>query len=160
MRLIEAVTKRIQQAEVPDQRGDRCKVDEADVAKAEMDFPENSRVTYDDESPDNPTMDDEKYVFKATLDLPKSLKQCRQDVDSHNINITHRFKLMVNIHNPEGHVSQVICNRSSYTRITFDLTLIAACLSPSCEIVHLAKFACRRYKHGSSRAEPLVRRRA
>ncbi|GAB7355325.1 hypothetical protein MBLNU459_g5855t3 [Dothideomycetes sp. NU459] len=109
MRLIEAVTKRIQQAEVPDQRGDRCKVDEADVAKAEMEFPENSRVTFDNETPENPMMEDEKYVFKATLDLPKSLKQCRQDVDSHNINITHRFKLMVNIHNPEGHISQLVC---------------------------------------------------
>ena len=107
MRLIEAVTKRIQQSEVPDLRGDRCKVDETDVAKAEMDFPEDSRVTFADETPDNPTMEDEKYVFKAKLELPKSLKQCRQDVDSHNINITHRFKLMVNIHNPEGHVSQV-----------------------------------------------------
>jgi hypothetical protein len=109
MRLIEAVTKRIQSAEVPDQRGDRCKVDESDVAKAEMEFPENSRVTFADESADNPIMEDEKYVFKATLELPKSLKQCRQDVDSHNINITHRFKLMVNIHNPEGHVSQLVC---------------------------------------------------
>jgi len=109
MRLIEAVTKRIQNAEVPDQRGDRCKVDESDVAKAEMEFPENSRVTFADESADNPIMEDEKYVFKATLELPKSLKQCRQDVDSHNINITHRFKLMVNIHNPEGHVSQLVC---------------------------------------------------
>lgn len=107
MRLIEAVTKRIQQSEVPDLRGDRCKVDETDVAKSDMDFPENSRVTYEDETPDNPTMEDEKFVFKAKLELPKSLKQCRQDVDSHNINITHRFKLMVNIHNPEGHVSQV-----------------------------------------------------
>jgi hypothetical protein len=109
MRLIEAVTKRIQASEVPDQRGDRCKVDETDVAKADMDFPEDSRVTYDEENPDDPIMEDEKFVFKATLDLPKSLKQCRQDVDSHNINITHRFKLMVNIHNPEGHISQLVC---------------------------------------------------
>ncbi|KAF1350054.1 hypothetical protein BDV97DRAFT_398841 [Delphinella strobiligena] len=109
MRLIEAVTKRIQQSEVPDLRGDRCKVDETDVAKADMEFPEDSRVTFEDESPDNPTMEDEKYVFKAKLELPKSLRQCRQDVDSHNVNITHRFKLMVNIHNPEGHVSQLVC---------------------------------------------------
>ncbi|KAH0255916.1 hypothetical protein KCU71_g22022, partial [Aureobasidium melanogenum] len=109
MRLIEAVTKRIQSSEVPDQRGDRCKVDESDVAKAEMEFPEESRVIFGEESVDNPIMEDEKYVFKATLELPKSLKQCRQDVDSHNINITHRFKLMVNIHNPEGHISQLVC---------------------------------------------------
>lgn len=107
MRLIEAVTKRIQASEVPDLRGDRTKVDETDVAKADMEFPDDCLVKYDDENPENPVMDDEKYVFKARLDLPKSLKHARQDVDSHNINITHRFKLMVNIHNPEGHISQV-----------------------------------------------------
>ena len=54
-------------------------------------------------------MADEMYKFKATLTLPKSLNQCRQDVDSHQINVTHRFKLMVNIHNPEGHISQLVC---------------------------------------------------
>lgn len=107
MRLLETVTKRIQASEVPDIRGDRSKTDETEVAKGEMEFPEDSRVLYEEETPENPVMDDEKYVFKATLDLPKSLRQCRQDVDSHVINITHRFKLMVNIHNPEGHISQV-----------------------------------------------------
>lgn len=106
MRLLETVTKRIQQTESPD-RNDRSKTDESEVAKGEMEFPEHSRVTYDDETPDNPTMEDEKYVFQARLELPKSLRQCRQDVDSHAISITHRFKLMVNIHNPEGHISQV-----------------------------------------------------
>lgn len=115
MRLIEATTKRIQQSEVPDMRCDRSKSDELEVAKADMEFPEQSRVEFTDETPDNPTMEDERYIFKATLPLPKSLKECRQDVDSHPVNITHRFKLMVNIHNPEGHVSQVciisiLCN--------------------------------------------------
>lgn len=140
MRLIEAVTKRIAQSDVPDQRGDRCKLDEADVAKAEMEFPENSRVTFDDENPENPTMEDEKYVFKATLELPKSLKQCRQDVDSHNINITHRFKLMVNIHNPEGHVSQVCV--LPFPHAIYALTTIAACLPSSRETVYLPESAC------------------
>lgn len=109
LRLMETVVKRIQATEVPDIRGDRSKTEESEVAKADMDFPENSRIIYDDETPDNPTMADEMYKFKATLPLPKSLNVCRQDVDSHNINITHRFKLMVNIHNPEGHVSQLVC---------------------------------------------------
>ena len=109
LRLIENTVKRIQASEVPDARGDRSKSEEHEVAKTEMEFPEHSRIMYDDETVDNPAMADEMYKFKATLQLPKSLNECRQDVDSHQINITHRFKLMVNIHNPEGHVSQLVC---------------------------------------------------
>ncbi|PPJ53723.1 hypothetical protein CBER1_00834 [Cercospora berteroae] len=109
LRLMETVVKRIQATEVPDIRGDRSKTEESEVAKADMDFPEHSRIMYEDETLDNPTMADEMYKFKATLPLPKSLNVCRQDVDNHSINITHRFKLMVNIHNPEGHVSQLVC---------------------------------------------------
>ncbi|KAK5701890.1 hypothetical protein LTR97_004708 [Elasticomyces elasticus] len=109
LRLMETVVKRIQASEVPDVRGDRSKSEETEVAKADMEFPEHSRLMYDDETIDNPEMADEMYRFKATLALPKSLNQCRQDVDSHQINVTHRFKLMVNIHNPEGHVSQLVC---------------------------------------------------
>ncbi|KAL1584146.1 hypothetical protein WHR41_07241 [Cladosporium halotolerans] len=109
LRLMETVVKRIQASEVPDIRGDRSKSEETEVAKTDMEFPEHSRVTYEDETVDNPMMADEMYRFQATLPLPKSLNQCRQDVDSHQINVTHRFKLMVNIHNPEGHVSQLVC---------------------------------------------------
>ncbi|KAF2223674.1 hypothetical protein BDZ85DRAFT_318893 [Elsinoe ampelina] len=109
LRLMENVTKRISTGGHGDFRGDRVKTDEIEVAKEEMEFPEHSRILFDDESPDNPMMEDERYSFKAKLPLPKSLKQCRQDVDSHSINITHKFKLMVNIHNPEGHTSQLVC---------------------------------------------------
>lgn len=107
LRLLETVIKRVDnpaQSYYP-----RSKTEEMEVAKEDMEFPEDSRVTYDDESVDNPTLADEMYKFQATLRLPKSLNECRQDVDAHNINITHRFKLMVNIHNPEGHVSQLVC---------------------------------------------------
>lgn len=109
LRLVETVVKRIQNSEVPDSRGDRSKSEETEVAKTDMEFPEHSRVMYEDETVDNPMMADEMYKFKATLPLPKSLNTCRQDVDSHQINVTHRFKLMVNIHNPEGHISQLVC---------------------------------------------------
>ncbi|KAK5163953.1 uncharacterized protein LTR77_010349 [Saxophila tyrrhenica] len=108
LRLLETVVKRIQASEVPGDR-DRSKSDETEVAKTDLEFPEQSRVMYDDETVDNPTMADEMYKFKVTLPLPRSLNTCRQDVDSHQINVTHRFKLMVNIHNPEGHISQLVC---------------------------------------------------
>ncbi len=108
LRLLETVVKRIQISELPD-RGDRTKSDETEVAATDFEFPEHTRVMYEDETIDNPTLADEMYRFKATLPLPRSLNKCRQDVDSHQINVTHRFKLMVNIHNPEGHVSQLVC---------------------------------------------------
>lgn len=107
--LVETVTKRIQLSEMPDSRADRSKMLETEVASQEMEFPEDSRIVYEDETIDNPTMGDEMYRFKATLPLPDSLNICRQDVDSHAINVTHKFKLMVNLLNPEGHVSQLVC---------------------------------------------------
>lgn len=109
LRLSEHVTKRLQLRETPDARLDRSKTEEYEVANTEMEFPEHSRVVFDDETIDDPVMGDEMYRFKATLPLPKSLNACRQDVDSHQISVTHKFKLMVNLHNPEGHVSQLVC---------------------------------------------------
>ncbi|KAK0965523.1 hypothetical protein LTR91_017985 [Friedmanniomyces endolithicus] len=109
LRLMETVIKRIQASELPDVRSDRSKSEESEVAKVDMEFPEQSRLLYEGETSENPSMADEMYRFKATLALPRSLHQCRQDVDSHQINVSHRFKLMVNIHNPEGHVSQLVC---------------------------------------------------
>ncbi|GAM82544.1 hypothetical protein ANO11243_005260 [Dothideomycetidae sp. 11243] len=109
LRLIENVIKRIAPSENSDYRQDRVKIEELEVAKEELPFPEDSKVTFEDESAENPTLEDERYHFKARLPLPKSLKKCRQDVDTHPIHIAHKFKLMVNIHNPEGHVSQLVC---------------------------------------------------
>lgn len=50
---------------------------------------------------------DDKYVFQATLQLPQSLKKCRQDVESDPITIEHELKVNVQLHNPDGHVSEV-----------------------------------------------------
>lgn len=122
-------------------RCDRSKTDETEVAKAEMDLPEDSRVMFDDETPDNPMMEDERYAFKATLPLPKSLRECRQDVDSHAINISHRFKLMVNIHNPEGHVSQV---RPAQITNIIRIDLVLACVQTASQDLHFTKSTCRR----------------
>ncbi|KAF2157361.1 hypothetical protein K461DRAFT_15701 [Myriangium duriaei CBS 260.36] len=109
LRLIENIIRRIAPSDASEYRQDRVKMDEFEVAKEEMPFPEDSKVTFEDETVDNPRLEDERYHFKARLHLPKSLKKCRQDVDSHAIHISHKFKLMVNIHNPEGHVSQLVC---------------------------------------------------
>ena len=95
LRLQETVVKRIQTSEMIDARGDRSKAEETEVAKADMEFPEHSRVIYEDETVDNPMMADEMYKFKATLPLPRSLNKCRQDVDSHQINVRLLYQLFV-----------------------------------------------------------------
>jgi hypothetical protein len=109
LKLLETVVKRIRASDVPELRVDRSNSEEIEVARAEMDFPEASKVTYEDETVDEPTVADEMYRFKATLPLPGSLTLCRQDVDLFRLNVTHRFNLLVNIINPEGHTSQLVC---------------------------------------------------
>jgi hypothetical protein len=109
LKLLETVVKRIRASDVPELRVDRSKSEELEVARAEIEFPEESKVTYEDETIDEPAIADEMYRFKATLPLPKSLTLCRQDVDLFRLNVTHRFNLLVNIINPEGHTSQLVC---------------------------------------------------
>jgi hypothetical protein len=109
LKLLETVVKRLHTSEVPDLRTDRSKTEELEVAKTELEFPEDCKVTYEDETMEEPVLADEMYRFKATLPLPKSLTLCRQDVDLFQLNVTHRFNLLVNILNPEGHTSQLVC---------------------------------------------------
>lgn len=47
------------------------------------------------------------YSLKQTLPLPKSLKKCLQDVETHGIKIRHKVKFNVALHNPDGHTSEV-----------------------------------------------------
>lgn len=49
----------------------------------------------------------EGWVLKSNLDLPKKLGKCMQDTNVHGIKIRHKLKLVVALHNPDGHVSEV-----------------------------------------------------
>jgi arrestin-related trafficking adapter 4/5/7 len=51
---------------------------------------------------------DEGYKFRLAMELPKSLTECRQSVETQRIRIIHRFKTYVNLLNPEGHTSQLV----------------------------------------------------
>lgn len=51
---------------------------------------------------------DESHRFTMTLDLPKSLKDCRQSVETENIKLSHKLRIYVNLLNPEGHTSQLL----------------------------------------------------
>lgn len=49
----------------------------------------------------------EGWTASRKLDLPRLLRQCVQDVNHHGIKIRHRLKVVVALHNPDGHVSEV-----------------------------------------------------
>ncbi|CAO2658316.1 Nn.00g060390.m01.CDS01 [Neocucurbitaria sp. VM-36] len=78
------------------------------VAVTEGDMPENSARTVPNGVDDADELFDESHRFQMTLDLPKSLKNCRQSVDTENIRLTHKLRLYVNLKNPEGHTSQLL----------------------------------------------------
>ncbi|KAI9712754.1 MAG: hypothetical protein M1820_001376 [Bogoriella megaspora] len=80
---------------------------EREVAKVELDFPEDSKIIINNPDPDS--LMDEMYKFPLHIKLPKSLKDCRQNVSNERIKIEHVWRLKINLHNPEGHVSQLVC---------------------------------------------------
>jgi hypothetical protein len=49
----------------------------------------------------------EGWVIKQALELPKTLSECSQDIDAHGIKIYHKLKLHIPIRNQDGHVSHV-----------------------------------------------------
>lgn len=48
------------------------------------------------------------FVVNEVLPLPKSLKKCLQDCETHGIKIRHKVKFNIALHNPDGHTSEVI----------------------------------------------------
>jgi len=49
----------------------------------------------------------EGWVMNTTLDLPKKLGQCIQDVNVLNVKVRHKLKIVVALKNPDGHISEV-----------------------------------------------------
>lgn len=78
------------------------------VATKEGDMPDNSAHTVPDGVEEGDELFDESHRFSMSLDLPRSLKYCRQSVDTENIRLSHKLRLYVNLHNPEGHTSQLL----------------------------------------------------
>ncbi|KAF2123256.1 hypothetical protein BDV96DRAFT_593689 [Lophiotrema nucula] len=78
------------------------------VATNEGDMPANSAHRVPSEVDDADQLFDESHRFSMSLDLPKSLKNCRQSVDTEHIRLSHKLRLYVNLHNPEGHTSQLL----------------------------------------------------
>ncbi|KAK0707561.1 hypothetical protein B0H67DRAFT_497009 [Lasiosphaeris hirsuta] len=49
----------------------------------------------------------EGWVMNTSLDLPRTLGKCIQDVNALGIKIRHKLKLVVALKNPDGHVSEL-----------------------------------------------------
>ncbi|KAL2012256.1 hypothetical protein VTN00DRAFT_4974 [Thermoascus crustaceus] len=49
----------------------------------------------------------EGYQFCRYLDMPKTLTKCLQDADTKGIKIRHKLKFRVQLHNPDGHTSEL-----------------------------------------------------
>ncbi|KAJ9613956.1 hypothetical protein H2200_002092 [Cladophialophora chaetospira] len=52
----------------------------------------------------------EGYQFSRYLELPKSLNQCLQDCNVKGVKIRHKVKFNVQLHNPDGHISELRAN--------------------------------------------------
>ncbi|TQB77531.1 hypothetical protein MPDQ_000072 [Monascus purpureus] len=49
----------------------------------------------------------EGYQLSRYLSLPKSLTKCLQDTDTRGIRVRHKLKFRIQLHNPDGHVSEL-----------------------------------------------------
>lgn len=52
----------------------------------------------------------EGYQFTRYLELPKSLNQCLQDCNVKGVKVRHKVKFNVQLHNPDGHISELRAN--------------------------------------------------
>lgn len=63
----------------------------------------------------------EGYQFTRDLALPKSLTKCLQDTDTRGIRIRHKLKFRIQLHNPDGHISEVCRSSRDHRRNPYSL---------------------------------------
>lgn len=49
----------------------------------------------------------ESYQFSRSLQLPQALGHCVQDMEDMGVRVSHKLKIHVRMHNPDGHESEV-----------------------------------------------------
>jgi hypothetical protein len=98
MEILERVTLSTEQGRYKTKQPDQV------VASCEQDVPENSLQPLTEEQTG---IADESFHFKLTLPLERSLVKARQSLETEYIKIWHNLKIFVNLHNPDGHISQV-----------------------------------------------------
>lgn len=72
-----------------------------------------------------------RWIMHEIVRLPKSLNTCVQDCEFPSIKIRHKLKFTIQLHNPDGHMSEVRDPAPS-GKIKTDQTCSFAPRSPSC----------------------------
>lgn len=70
----------------------------------------------------------EGYQCTRVLDMPQTLTRCLQDTDTKGIKVRHKLKFRIQLHNPDGHISEVSNSRTTNdcaVRLTFSMQLRA-----------------------------------
>ena len=93
------------------------------IAKDEYRLPENA------ESEDIEGQDG--YTFSRAIRIPQSLKKCLQTVDALGIRIRHNLTFNVQMHNPDGHVSEVCHKCLCHALFSEKLLRFNSCMLPS-----------------------------
>jgi len=52
----------------------------------------------------------EGYQFSRFIELPKTLNKCLQDCNVNGVKVKHKLKFNVQLHNPDGHISELRAN--------------------------------------------------
>jgi arrestin-related trafficking adapter 4/5/7 len=52
----------------------------------------------------------EGFQFSRFIELPKTLKRCLQDCNVNGVKVKHKLKFNVQLHNPDGHISELRAN--------------------------------------------------
>jgi hypothetical protein len=55
----------------------------------------------------------EGYQCTRVLDMPQTLTRCLQDTDTKGIKVRHKLKFRIQLHNPDGHISEVSNSRTT-----------------------------------------------
>ncbi|KAI5455627.1 hypothetical protein BGZ63DRAFT_138584 [Mariannaea sp. PMI_226] len=50
----------------------------------------------------------EGWSLTKTLDMPKDLHLCCQDVNHHGIKVDHKLRVQIQLNNPDGHISELL----------------------------------------------------
>ena len=65
----------------------------------------------------------EGYVFSRSMALPQSLRKCVQTLDALDIKIRHHLAFNIQLHNPDGHVSELHANVPVYIFLSPNLPI-------------------------------------
>lgn len=61
--------------------------------------------------PEDAEMEDvngeEGYIFTRLISIPKNLKECVQTVEESGIKVRHKLRFVIQLLNPDGHISEV-----------------------------------------------------